>query len=53
MHNYSIAKVRFLNFKYHTKNTMYLTSHVQLNEYQTDPYFIYLSQNMTTDCMLI
>ena len=26
---------------------------VQLNEYQTDPYFIYLSQNMTTDCLLI
>ena len=26
---------------------------VQLNEYQTDPYFIQFSQKMTTDCLLI
>ena len=26
---------------------------VQLNEYETGPYFIQLSQNLTSDCLLI
>ena len=26
---------------------------LQLNEYETDSYFFQLSQNMTTDCLLI
>ena len=27
--------------------------YVQLNEYETAPYFIQLSQNLTSDCLLI
>jgi hypothetical protein len=26
-------------------------SHLQLNEYETDPYFLQLSQHMTSDCL--
>ena len=42
------------------RNSFHTQSHpdgqfarLQVKEYETDPYFILLSQNMTTDCLLI
>ena len=45
-----IDDLKFLTFHYFNRLLLYI---LQLNKYETAPYFFLLNQNLTCDCLLI